>query len=188
MGFRTAHTFNWREFREVLGMFVKRLLVLVVAIGLVAFAAGCGGKKAMDEPVMEEPVTPPPPVEKPVVDAPVMPKEVKPAVLNDCFFAFDKYNLTAESKSILEGNAAELKRVMESSITIEGHCDERGTKSYNLALGEKRANAAKEYLVALGVNASRINVVSYGKERPFDMGHDEAAWAKNRRAHMVVKK
>jgi peptidoglycan-associated lipoprotein len=74
------------------------------------------------------------------------------------------------------------------NITIEGHCDERGTKAYNLALGEKRANAAKEYLVALGVSGSRIATVSYGKERPFDPGHDEAAWAKNRRAHFVVNR
>jgi len=169
-------------------MFAKRLLVLIVAIGLVAFAAGCGGKKAMDEPVVEAEPTPPPPVEKPVVQEPVVPKEVKPAVLNDVFFDFDKYNLTAESKSTLEGNASELKRVMDTMVTIEGHCDERGTISYNLALGEKRANAAKDYLVALGIDGSRISVVSYGKERPFDPGHDETAWAKNRRAHMVVKK
>jgi peptidoglycan-associated lipoprotein len=80
-----------------------------------------------------------------------------------------------------------MKRVTDKMITIEGHCDERGTKAYNLALGEKRANAAKDYLVAMGVNASRISTVSYGKERPFDSGHSEAAWAKNRRAHFVVK-
>ena len=72
------------------------------------------------------------------------------------------------------------------NVTIEGHCDERGTSAYNLALGEKRANAAKEYLVALGVNAARVSTVSYGKERPFDDGHDESAWAKNRRAHFVA--
>jgi len=171
-------------------MFAKRVLVLILAIGLVAFAAGCGGKKAMEEPTVTESTPPPPPpvVEEPVTKEPVAPKEVEPATLNDVFFAFDKYNLTAESKSILESNASELKRVGDTDIIIEGHCDERGTKSYNLALGEKRANAAKDYLVALGVSGSRISVVSYGKERPFAMGHDEAAWAKNRRAHLVVKK
>jgi peptidoglycan-associated lipoprotein len=168
-------------------MFAKRLLVLMVAVGLVAFAAGCGGKKAMDEPVVETETTPPP-VDKPVVREPEMPKDVKPAVVNDVFFAFDRYNLTDESKGILEGNAAELKRDADASITIEGHCDERGTISYNLALGEKRAIAARDYLVSLGVSGSRVNVVSYGKERPFDTGHTEAAWAKNRRAHFVVKK
>ena len=72
------------------------------------------------------------------------------------------------------------------TITLEGHCDERGTGSYNLALGEKRANAAKDFLVSLGVPASQITTVSYGKDRPFDAGHTEAAWAKNRRAHFVV--
>jgi peptidoglycan-associated lipoprotein len=102
------------------------------------------------------------------------------------YFDFDSYNLTSEAKGTLDANARELKRVSAAAITIEGHCDERGTKAYNLALGEKRANAAREYLVALGVSGSRINTVSYGKERPFDPGHDESAWAKNRRAHFVV--
>jgi peptidoglycan-associated lipoprotein len=98
---------------------------------------------------------------------------------------FDSYALSSEAKGTLEQNAKELKRVTATNVTIEGHCDERGTKAYNLALGEKRANAAKDYLVALGVSGSRINTVSYGKERPFDDGHDESAWAKNRRAHFV---
>ena len=82
------------------------------------------------------------------------------------------------------------RNVSEESLgdIYEGHCDERGTKSYNLALGEKRANAARDYLVSLGVASSRITVVSYGKERPFDSGHDDRAWAKNRRAHFVIKK
>jgi peptidoglycan-associated lipoprotein len=102
------------------------------------------------------------------------------------YFDFDSYNLTSEAKGTLDANARELKRVSTANISIEGHCDERGTKAYNLALGEKRANAARDYLVALGVSGSRISTVSYGKERPFDPGHDESAWAKNRRAHFVV--
>ncbi|MCK5407953.1 MAG: peptidoglycan-associated lipoprotein Pal, partial [Candidatus Krumholzibacteria bacterium] len=109
-------------------------------------------------------------------------------VLDDVFFAFDKYSLTEESKRSLEQNAKELKRASGATIVIEGHCDERGTKAYNLSLGEKRANAAKEYLVALGVPGSRVAIISYGKEQPFDPGHDETAWAKNRRAHFVIKK
>jgi peptidoglycan-associated lipoprotein len=125
------------------------------------------------------------PVEKPVAQKPV--PEVSPIALSDAFFAFDSYSLSAEAKGILEADAREMKRVTDKSVTIEGHCDERGTKAYNLALGEKRANAARDYLVANGVNASRITTVSYGKERPFDPGHTEAAWAKNRRAHFVVK-
>lgn len=170
-------------------MIAKRLFVFLLAIGLAAFMFGCGGKAAVEEvPTDVEP----PPVVEPEVEEPVVeqeePVEVVMPTLSDVFYAFDKYNLTAESKGILEENAKELKRASEVKIIIEGHCDERGTKSYNLALGEKRANAAKDYLVALGVNSSRITTVSYGKERPFDVGHNETAWAKNRRAHMVIKK
>ena len=79
-----------------------------------------------------------------------------------------------------------LKRYPAWTVTIEGHCDERGTAEYNLALGERRAVAAQAYLVSLGIPASRVKTVSYGKEFPFDPGHDEAAWAKNRRAHFVI--
>ncbi|MCI0452618.1 MAG: peptidoglycan-associated lipoprotein Pal, partial [Candidatus Latescibacteria bacterium] len=113
--------------------------------------------------------------------------DMSPISLSDVFYDFDQYSLTSEAKGTLEANARELKRVGDAGITIEGHCDERGTKAYNLALGDKRANAAKDYLVSLGVTASRITTVSYGKERPFDAGHDESAWAKNRRAHFVTK-
>jgi peptidoglycan-associated lipoprotein len=166
-------------------MIAKRLMCLL-AVSSMVFVAGCGGKKAMDEPVDAAPApVVEEPVEKPVVQEPV--KEVSPMALSDAFFAFDSYSLSAEAKGTLEANAREMKRVTDKMITIEGHCDERGTKAYNLALGEKRANAARDYLVAMGVNASRITTVSYGKERPFDPGHDETAWAKNRRAHFVVK-
>jgi peptidoglycan-associated lipoprotein len=171
-------------------MFAKRVLVLMLVVGLAAFAVGCGGKQALDEPEVTTAPPPEPPTEPPVIEEVDEPEEVEtpdPA-LNDVFYAFDKYNLTDESKGILEDNADELKRASQSRVTIEGHCDERGTKSYNLALGEKRAKAAKDYLVALGINGSRITIVSYGKERPFDPGHSEAAWAKNRRAHFVLKK
>jgi len=169
-------------------MILKRLLWIAALVALVA-VAGCGGKKAMEEPTGTTESTAPK-VEEPAetpVETPVTPStEMSPISLNHVYFDFDSYSLTSEAKSTLEANGRELKRVTAANITIEGHCDERGTKAYNLALGEKRANAAREYLVALGVSASRINVVSYGKERPFDEGHDEAAWAKNRRAHFVV--
>jgi peptidoglycan-associated lipoprotein len=169
-------------------MFAKRVLVLMLVLGLAAFMVGCGGKEALDQPVDTTPPAPPT-EDNPVIETSEPPIEVETdPVVNDIFFAFDKYNLTSESKGTLEQNAGELKRASQSRITIEGHCDERGTKSYNLALGEKRAKAAKDYLVALGINGSRITIVSYGKERPFDPGHDEAAWAKNRRAHFVLKK
>jgi peptidoglycan-associated lipoprotein len=172
-------------------MIAKRILVLLLAAGLAAVFLGCGGQAPEPETQMV-PATPPPPPEEPVVETPPeeppAPKPEPVAQLDDVFFAFDKYNLTDESKVILEDNADELKGAPSTTLLIEGHCDERGTKSYNLALGEKRARAAKDYLVALGVPASRISIISYGKERPFDMGHNEAAWAKNRRAHMVTKK
>jgi len=87
---------------------------------------------------------------------------------------------------VLDANAKLLRDNAGAGITIEGHCDERGTAEYNLALGEKRALAAKTYLVSLGVPADRVRTVSYGKEFPFDPGHDEGAWSKNRRAHFVV--
>ena len=164
---------------------IKRFMVLATMLLLVA-VAGCGGDKAVDEPVAAEP-TPAPtePAEEPIEEPTSQPVDMSPVSLNDVFFDFDQFNLTSESKSTLESNARELKRVADGGVTIEGHCDERGTKAYNLALGEKRANAAKDYLVTLGVTASRINTISYGKERPFDSGHDESAWAKNRRAHFL---
>jgi peptidoglycan-associated lipoprotein len=168
----------------------RKFVWAAALIALVA-VAGCGGKKAMDEPAPATDTSAPAVEEtrETPVETPTTPSsELDPAVIGDVFFDFDSYALTSEAKSTLETNARELKRATTGGITIEGHCDERGTKAYNLALGEKRANAAKEYLVALGVSASRINTVSYGKERPFDPGHDESAWAKNRRAHFVVNR
>jgi len=172
-------------------MIAKRLLVLMLVVGLAVFVAGCGGDKAVeDDPTdIEAPPdveTPPETEEKPVVKE--EPKEVPMPVMEDVYYAFDKYNLTEESKRTLEDDASEMKRASEATIIIEGHCDERGTTAYNLALGEKRAKAARDYLVALGVSGSRVTIISYGKERPFDPGHNEAAWAKNRRAHFVIKK
>jgi peptidoglycan-associated lipoprotein len=170
-------------------MIAKKLLLVALVLALGALVFGCGGKKAVDEP---ETMTEPPEVEQieeqPITEEPPTPQDIVDAVVNPVFFAFDKYNLTAESRQILEKNAAELKRAKDANVIIEGHCDERGTKEYNLALGEKRARAARDYLVSLGVAGSRLTVVSYGKERPFDSGHSEAAWAKNRRAQLVVKK
>jgi peptidoglycan-associated lipoprotein len=102
------------------------------------------------------------------------------------YFDYDSAELSAEARAALDANAAVLKKYASWTVTIEGHCDERGTAEYNLALGERRAAAAQSYLAALGIPASRLKTVSYGKEFPFDPGHDEAAWAKNRRAHFVI--
>ncbi len=106
--------------------------------------------------------------------------------LQDAFYAFDEATLSADAQTALTTSASWLKKNLQYNLLIEGHCDERGTEQYNLALGDRRANSAKEYMAALGVDASRIRTVSYGEERPFDPGHDEAAWAKNRRAHLVI--
>lgn len=106
--------------------------------------------------------------------------------LKPVFYDYDKADLRADSRDVLAANAAWLKGHSSVLVTIEGHCDERGTAQYNLALGDRRANAAKEYLVSLGIEAGRVKTVSYGKERPFATGHDEDSWAKNRRGHFVV--
>jgi peptidoglycan-associated lipoprotein len=102
------------------------------------------------------------------------------------FFEYDSSDLTPESQKALDSNAAVLKRYSTWAVTIEGHCDERGTAEYNLALGERRAVNARAYLVSLGIPADRLRTVSYGKEFPFDPGRTEGAFAKNRRAHFVI--
>ena len=102
------------------------------------------------------------------------------------FFALDKSNIRADQRPQLEKQAAWLKKFPATQISIEGHADERGTREYNLALGERRANSARDFLVALGVNPGRIKTVSFGKERPVALGHEEASWRQNRRAVSVV--
>jgi len=107
-------------------------------------------------------------------------------LLKDIHFDFDKYNIRLGDANILKENVALLKKYPKVKVQIEGHCDERGTTEYNLALGERRANTTKKYLISLGISADRISTISYGKERPLDPGHNEEAWAKNRRAHTVI--
>ena len=114
------------------------------------------------------------------------PGATEKAGLSAVFFPLDSFEVDGPGQQALSTNAGILKKYPTWVITIEGHCDERGTAEYNLALGEKRALAAKTYLVSLGVPADRLRTVSYGKEFPFDPGHDEGAWLKNRRAHFVV--
>ena len=106
--------------------------------------------------------------------------------VQDAFFTYNESTLSDEAQAALTASATWLKANGKYNLLIEGHCDERGTEQYNLALGDRRANTVKEYLQTLGVDASRIRTVSYGEERPFDAGHDEAAWAKNRRGHLVL--
>jgi peptidoglycan-associated lipoprotein len=182
------------------------LLLVMTCAGL----AACGGKK----PPVARP-TPPPPAAvpdpaaagrspsppEPVAEPTVVPQEpvradtISSAALDDlnrssplkpAFFDYDSSELTAAGRAALDEDATTLKRNTSWVITIEGHCDERGTAEYNLALGERRAVAARTYLVSLGIPADRLRTVSYGKEFPFDAGHDESAFTKNRRAHFVI--
>ncbi len=108
------------------------------------------------------------------------------SLLKDIHFDFDRYNIRPADASILKENAALLNKYTNVKIQIEGHCDERGTVEYNLALGERRATGAKNYLVSLGIAPARISTISYGKEKPLDPRHNEEAWTKNRRAHTLV--
>lgn len=108
-------------------------------------------------------------------------------VLKDIFFDFDKSSIRPDARETLKANADYILKNKVAGVTIEGNCDERGTAEYNMALGQRRAQEAKKYLVNLGVKGSAIKTISYGKERPIDQGHDEEAWAKNRRDHFVIK-
>ena len=140
---------------------------------------------APPEPVRETPI-PPEPVTSDPLTATDIDQINKNSPFQPIFYRLDSSEVDAESQKVLTANAEILRKYPSWVITIEGHSDERGTAEYNLALGERRAAAARTYLVSLGIPAERLKTVSYGKEFPFDPGHDEAAWAKNRRAHFVV--
>jgi len=184
-----------------------RNTTIVVAVTLaIAVTAGCGKKKPAtgpQPPPAEEaavvPPTPPPPAERVEDKVPVAAGNPDDSITNKSlddlnrdsplkpvFFRLDSAELDESGRSIASANAQVLKKYGTWGITIEGHCDERGTAEYNLALGERRAVAVKTYLSSLGVSPERIRVVSYGKEFPFDMGHSEDAWSKNRRGHFVI--
>jgi|GEM_PF-161907 len=107
-------------------------------------------------------------------------------LLKDIHFDFDRYDIRPEDAEILKENAALLIKYPDKRIQIEGHCDERGTAEYNLALGERRAQSARDFLISLGIAPNRITTISYGEEKPLDPGHNEEAWAKNRRCHFVI--
>ncbi len=185
----------------------KALLVLVLLMTM--GVAACKGKAAppvarpMPPPAVNAGGNPPPPTPEPPrpvaepILVPPMPAEDtigsktlddlnRDSPLRPLFFLLDASDVSAEGQQVLQANAAVLKKYPGMQITIEGHCDERGTAEYNLALGERRALAAKNYLVSLGFPADKVKTVSYGKEFPFDAGHDDNAWSKNRRAHFVI--
>jgi peptidoglycan-associated lipoprotein len=181
----------------------------IVVMVLLVFAGACAKKKpapvtqpapppAGSTPSPSTSAPPPPPAQRVEESVPV------PAISEDtignrsledlnrdspfkpAFFGLDSSELDDAGRAIVSGNADIMKKYPTWVVTIEGHCDERGTAEYNLGLGELRAVAVKTYLVALGISPDRLRTVSYGKEFPFDMGHTEAAWAKNRRAHFVI--
>ncbi|KPJ56739.1 MAG: hypothetical protein AMJ42_05020 [Deltaproteobacteria bacterium DG_8] len=107
--------------------------------------------------------------------------------LSNIYFAFDDFSLSEQAKKTLVENAAWIMNNTKNKIIIEGHCDERGTEEYNIALGERRSNSSKRYLINLGVKSDQLSTISYGEERPADQGHNEESWAKNRRAVFVIK-
>lgn len=169
-------------------MTMKIALVSALALSISACA-----KKKPEE-------LPPPPATTapaPAPEAPLPPPSTGPvpgsradflaqAGTDTIYFGTDGYDVDAEDQATLNKQAQWLAKFPNVSVTVEGHADERGTREYNLALGERRANAAKNYLVSQGVSASRLSVISYGKERPVATGSDEASWAQNRRAVTVV--
>ena len=141
---------------------------------------------APPEPVREPTLVPPEPVKEDAMSSRSLDDLNRDSPLKPVFFHYDSSELSAEGQRVLDANAEVLKKYPTWVVTIEGHCDERGTAEYNLALGDRRAAAARTYLVSLGIPPERVKTVSYGKEFPFDPGHDEAAWAKNRRDHFVI--
>ena len=173
----------------------NRSLSILLAVGTALLlglgASGCARKAVKAPPT---PATPPPTTTTPrettppVTPTPAVPSPaVTAADLVPAFFEFDSYALRSDARAALDQDAKLLREHADVQITLEGHCDERGTQEYNLALGEKRAKTTKDYLVSYGIAAGRITTISYGKERPFAQGHDEGAWSQNRRAHFVVK-
>jgi peptidoglycan-associated lipoprotein len=168
---------------------MARLTTNIFLIAALIGTASCATRRMPLPPAPSE--TPPPP------QGPSGPKgdgilpgsraDFERSVTSDTVhFALDQYDLDTEARAILDSQLAWLAKYPSVPVTLEGHCDERGTREYNLALGDRRANSAKNYLVSHGVAAGRITTISYGKERPIALGSDEASWAQNRRAVTVV--
>ena len=171
---------------------MKTTPLLLAATAMIALA-GCSKKRPETlppAPVDNGALGGPPPVPSGPVGNEVVPgsdadfrRSVQSNTVN---FGLDQFDIDPTARGILDGQAAWLSRNPQARITIEGHCDERGTREYNLALGDRRANAAKNYLAAKGIDAGRITTISYGKERPLALGSDDASWAQNRRAVTIV--
>lgn len=179
------------------------ILPLLLVLTLVAFVGGCKKKPIGTVPApppIAKATPPPPPPKTEVKDdfkterfpkEEVQRKDVhywnSQQVLKTVYFAFDSADLTPTTQATLRENATWLKAHTEYRVLIQGHCDERGTIEYNLALGDRRAGAVRDYLASLGVDRSRARVVSYGEERPAVQGHDESAWSRNRRAESLLE-
>ncbi|PKP89603.1 MAG: peptidoglycan-associated lipoprotein [Alphaproteobacteria bacterium HGW-Alphaproteobacteria-16] len=162
--------------------------VLMIATLAVA-AAGCGPKRPPQLPPSPGPGPGPGPDDNigGGMAQPGTPEHFRQNVISDTInFGFDQYDIDSRARQILDSQAQWLSQYPATRITLEGHADERGTREYNLALGDRRANAAKNYLAARGVSPARITTISYGKERPIALGSDEASWAQNRRAVTIV--
>lgn len=174
---------------------VRTLALIGMLLAALLMTVGCGGKKNVPVADNTAAVVTTAPVEEVVEEAPVA--ETAAPVTNyatmspqeygieDVYFAYDEYTIGAAAMATLTANAKIMKEHGDVVYLIEGHCDERGTVEYNLALGEKRAAAVRDYLANLGVKAGQLRVTSYGEERPFVAGSTEASWAKNRRAHFA---
>jgi peptidoglycan-associated lipoprotein len=189
---------------------IRSVAIVLPILALTLLLAGCPKRPAMTAATAPPPVPPPavapptpapapPPAPAPVAPAPVAPPTTAPAppappkeyrandALKSIHFAFDKSNIRPADAKILDASAAYLKANPNQLVLIEGHCDERGTSEYNLALGERRAKSAMNYLVAAGIEAGRITTISYGKERPICAEHNEACWSQNRNDTFLTK-
>jgi peptidoglycan-associated lipoprotein len=165
---------------------MRKFVTMVLAVFMIAALIGCAQKQAAPP---EQPVAKPGDAAQaqsatPAEEVAAATKEID-SKIGDAYFAFDKYDLDDKAKVTLK-NLADLLKKKNINVVIEGNCDERGTKEYNLALGDKRAAAAKQYLNSLGIPAAKLSTISYGKEKPVCTESSEACWAKNRRDHFVV--
>jgi peptidoglycan-associated lipoprotein len=167
---------------------MKKIALAITVCSAIALSA-CS-KKPPEElpPAPQNTSTPAPPPSRPTGPVPGSQEHFRQIMAgrDTIYFDTDMFNIDAQDQAALREQANYLAQFPNVRATVEGHADERGTREYNLALGERRANAAKNYLVSLGVSADRLSVVSYGKERPVDVGSNEQAWARNRRAVTVV--
>ena len=162
------------------------VIALVLVIPGLLFTVGCQ-KKTVAQAKAPAPAPAPAPATQPQAPAPVTTPDTSAMIMQeDVYFEFDKATLTPVAQDNLMRKAAWLRENSNVTVTIEGHCDERGTNEYNLALGDRRADSAKAFLVDLGVAASRLTTISYGEERPLCTWRNEECWAKNRRGHFAI--